>query len=280
MNNSSVYLTDPALETVFSTPDSMKEESIGLLCYYKPGSGLTMLREQILGKERFDYAFKTYIARWAFKHPTPDDFFRTMENVGGEDLNWFWRGWYINNWRLDQGIRKVKYLKNDPAKGALITIDNLEKMAMPVVIEIKLKGGKATRIQLPVEVWMRNNSWTFKSGTTEEIESITIDPDHKFPDYNVVNNTWTSTKGELEKDVILDAYLGTFSNKNVPFKLIFSEENNMLKASATGQPSLYFEPSGKDRYKHEAYGVELQFNETKSEVKLMQGGEMIFTREK
>ncbi|WP_298224093.1 M1 family metallopeptidase [Flavobacterium sp.] len=279
MNNSAVFLTDPNLETVYSTPDAMKEESIGLLCYYKPGSGLTMLREQILGKERFDYAFRTYIARWAFKHPTPDDFFRTMENVGGEDLNWFWRGWFINNWRLDQGIRKVKYLKNDPAKGALITIDNLEKMAMPVVLEIKTKSGKTSEVKLPVEVWMRNDSWTIKSGTTEEIESITIDPNHNFPDYNVANNTWAAGKGELEKDVILDPYLGTFSSKQIPIKITFTEENNMLKGVATGQGPIYLEPAGKDRFTDTAYGIEIQFNEAKTEMKLIQGAEILFTRE-
>jgi hypothetical protein len=280
MNNSSVYLTDPSLETVFSTPDAMKEENIGLLCYYKPGAGLTMLREQILGKERFDYAFRTYVERWAFKHPTPDDFFRTMENVGGEDLNWFWRGWYINNWRLDQSIRSIKYLKNDPSKGAIITIDNLEKMAMPVVIEIKTKSGKTIEVKLPVEVWMRNSSWTFKPEVNEEIESITIDPNHNFPDYNASNNTWIAGKNELEKDVILDPYLGTFSSKLIPIKLTFTEENNMLKGVPTGQGPIYLEPAGKDRFKHAAYGIEIQFNEDKTEMKLIQGAEILFTREK
>ncbi|NHM07448.1 M1 family metallopeptidase [Flavobacterium sp. CYK-4] len=280
MNNNSIFLTDPNLETIYSTPDAMKEESIGLLCYYKPGLGLSMLRDQILGPERFDYAFRTYISRWAFKHPTPDDFFRTIENAAGEDLSWFWRGWFINNWRLDQGIRKVKYLKNDPSKGAIITIDNLEKMAMPVVLQIKTKSGKTSEIKLPVEVWMRNTTWDLKSGTTEEIESITLDPNHHFPDYNVTNNTWTAAKGEIEKDVILDPYLGTFSSKQFPLKIVFSEENSMLKAVASGQGAIYMLPSGKDRFKYEAYGIEIQFNEDKSEVKLIQGGEITLTREK
>ena len=280
MNQTGVFLTDPNLETMMSAPDNMKEESIGLLCYYKPGTGLTMLREQILGEKRFDYAFRTYIARWAFKHPTPDDFFRTMENVGGEDLNWFWRGWFQNNWRLDQSIRKVKYTKNDPTKGAVVTIDNLEKMAMPVVIEFKTKSGKVSRITLPVEVWMRNVSWTFKPEIFEEIESITIDPDHAFPDYNPANNTWTAGKSELEKDVILDPYLGTFSSKQIPIKLTFTEENDVLVGTATGQGPITLEPIGKDRFAYAAYGIELQFNEAKTEVTLMQGAEILFTREK
>jgi hypothetical protein len=239
-----------------------------------------MLREQILGKERFDYAFRTYVARWAFKHPTPDDFFRTMENVGGEDLNWFWRGWFINNWRLDQSIRKVKYIKNDPTKGAIITIDNLEKMALPVVLEIKAKSGKITRAQLPVEVWMRNTTWSFKPEVNEEIESITLDPDHAFPDFNTANNTWTAGKSELEADVILDGYLGTFSSKTIPIKITFTEENNALTATATGQGAITLEPAGKDHFKHAAYGIDIQFNEAKTEFTLHQGADILFTRDK
>lgn len=279
MNQSGTFLTDPNLETMMSAPDNMKEESIGLLAYYKPGAGLTMLREQILGEERFDLAFRTYIQRWAFKHPTPDDFFRTMENVGGEDLNWFWRGWFVNNWRLDQAVRKIKYIKNKPEKGVVVTIDNLEKMAMPVVMEFKTTSGKSIRKTLPVEVWMRNTSWTFKPGIFEEIESVTIDPDQSFPDYNATNNTWTKGKSELEQDVILDPYFGTFSNKQIPIKLVFSEENDALMLTATGQGSIMLEPAGKDKFSYAAYGIELQFNETKTEVTLQQGGTLVFTRE-
>jgi aminopeptidase N len=150
-----------------------------------------LLREQILGPERFDYAFRTYIQRWAFKHPTPDDFFRTIENVAGENLDWFWRGWFMNNWRLDVAVEDVKYEENDPSKGALITIANLDKMVMPVVLEVKLKSGKTDRIKLPVEIWERNKKWTFRYPSTEEIQSVTYDPDHVFPDYNAENNVWS-----------------------------------------------------------------------------------------
>ncbi len=190
MHRAAATITNPALEPVMSAPDNMNERSIGNLLYFKPGMGLTMLREQILGPERFDLAFKTYIGRWAYKHPEPDDFFRTIENVSGEDLGWFWRSWFLNNWRLDQAVRDVKYVKNDPKQGALITIDNLDKMAMPVILDIKTKSGKTERLKLPVEIWMRNSSWTFSYPSTEEIESVTSDPDHVYPDFNTANDTW------------------------------------------------------------------------------------------
>ena len=182
-------LTNQKMEPILSAPANMKEGNIGSLLYFKPAVGLTLLRTQILGEERFDLAFKTYIQRWAFKHPTPEDFFRTIENVSGENLNWFWRGWFINNWQLDQAVKEVKYVNDDPAKGVLITIDNLEKMPMPVVLDIKTVSGKTTRVKLPVEIWERNTSWTFKAPVAEAVESVTIDPDKAFPDINPANNT-------------------------------------------------------------------------------------------
>jgi len=277
----SEVLTNPELEPIMTAPDGMREKNLGLLAYEKPASGLIMLREQVLGKERFDKAFRVYTERWAFKHPTPDDFFRTMENVSGEDLNWFWRSWFVNNWRLDQGITKVKYLKNDPKLGAIITIENLEKMAMPVVLEIKTKSGTVSRVQLPVEIWQRNTSWAFKNNSTEEIETITLDPDHALPDVNTTNNVWSSDKSELEKAVILDSYLGLFASKEIPIKITFKEDNGTLVGTPEeGQgPALSFESTGKDKFAAEQAGVELQFNETKNEFTLkMRGKDFLFTR--
>lgn len=184
------FFTRPDLEPVMSQPANLKEKNTGTLLYSKPSAGLVLLREQVLGPERFDFAFKTYINRWAFKHPTPDDFFRTMENASGENLQWFWRGWFLNDWRLDVAVSDVKYVDNDPTKGSLITLDNLGKMAMPVILEIKTKGGKVDRVKLPVEIWERYASWTFKYPSTEEIESVTYDPDKVLPDYNQDNNVW------------------------------------------------------------------------------------------
>ena len=194
LHKESERYTNPNLEAVMSSPDIMKERNIGTLGYSKPGLGLVILREQVLGPERFDLAFRTYVERWAYKHPAPDDFFRTMENVAGEDLSWFWRGWFVHNWRLDQGINSVKYVDNNPNLGALITIENFEKMVMPVILDIKTKSGKISRIKLPVEIWQKNVDWSFKYNSTEEIESIIIDPDHVLPDCNESNNIWKSAK--------------------------------------------------------------------------------------
>jgi hypothetical protein len=192
MHRVGARLTDPSLEPIMTEPANLKEANTGTLLYFKPSAGLILLREQILGPDRFDRAFKTYIERWAYKHPTPDDFFRTMENVSGETLQWFWRGWFVNNWRLDVAVNDVKYVNDDPKQGSLITITNMDKMAMPVTLEIKTKSGTTSRITYPVEIWERFNTRTFKYPSIEEIESVTYDPDNVMPDYNPANNVWKS----------------------------------------------------------------------------------------
>ncbi len=273
--------TNHEIEPIVTAPDGLKEVNLGLLAYSKPSSGLVILREQILGEERFDLAFRTYISRWAYKHPTPDDFYRTMENVSGEDLNWFWRSWFINNWRLDQGINGVKYIKNDPKLGAIISINNLEKMPMPVILDIKTVSGKITRVKLPVEIWQRNKSWSFKHNSTEEIESIVLDPDHVFPDSNEDNNSWKSGNGILDKDVILDDYLGTYSNKMAPVKIIFSEENGVLNATITDYPSFGLENTAIDTFESKQAGVQFIFNQNKTglDMILSNGNKIPFTKE-
>lgn len=142
-------------EPIMTIPDVQAARNLGILAYYKPGMGLRILRESILGPDRFDYAFKQYVARWAFKHPTPHDFFRSMENGAGEDLGWYWRGWFFETWKLDQSVKGVKYTDSAPEKGSIITIENLDKLAMPAVVEIQESNGKKTRVQLPVEIWQR-----------------------------------------------------------------------------------------------------------------------------
>jgi hypothetical protein len=190
MQKAGAFITSAQMEPILSYPENLKEQNTGWMLYFKPSIGLTLLREQVLGPERFDFAFRTYIARWAFKHPTPDDFFRTIENASGENLNWFWRGWFVNNWRLDVAVRDVKYVNGDAKKGALITIENLDKLVMPTILEIKTVSGKVERLKLPVEIWERNNTFVVKYPSTEEIESVTYDPDKVLPDYNPDNNVW------------------------------------------------------------------------------------------
>ena len=181
------YLFNDQIDELYNIADVIQQQSLGASAYLKPAVMLHALRDVVLGRERFDQAFREYIHRWAFKHPTPWDFFRTMENVSGEDLGWFWRAWIFNNWKLDQAIKSVSYPKK-PENGASITISTLEKMPMPVPLLIKEENGKEHRFTLPVEVWQRGATWTFMVPTTSKIQEIVIDPDKKLPDINRENN--------------------------------------------------------------------------------------------
>ncbi|HEY8687635.1 MAG TPA: M1 family peptidase, partial [Chitinophagaceae bacterium] len=177
-------------EGIMIAPDALRERSIGNSLYSKPGYALGLLRNEIVGPQRFDYAFKTYIRKWAYKHPSPFDFFRTMENAAGEDLGWFWKELFFENYKLDQRVNEPVYISGDPANGALIVIDNLEQMAMPIYLEYETRSGKKQTVKIPVEVWQNNTSWVIKLNTTEKLKSVTIDPDRVFPDVNYENNKW------------------------------------------------------------------------------------------
>jgi len=184
---------NPALDNIMLMPDGMQERNIGVNLYSKPGWGLNILRDQILGEDRFDYAFRQYIKNWAFKHPTPFDFFRSMENGAGEDLAWFWRSWFINNWKMDQAVAGVEAVKVDGNISSYnIRVNNLEKMPMPIILQVKTKSGKTDIVKVPVDVWMKNATWLVRYPTTEEVVSVVLDPNKVLPDSNPDNNTWTA----------------------------------------------------------------------------------------
>jgi hypothetical protein len=104
------------LEPIMTNSESIRQ--FGNNAYGKPATALNILRETIMGAELFDYAFKTYANRWKFKHPTPEDFFRTMEDASAVDLDWFWRGWFYTTDYNDIGIKEVKkyFVSNNPSK--------------------------------------------------------------------------------------------------------------------------------------------------------------------
>ncbi len=177
-------------DPIMTVSDALQINNLNPSAYDKPALGLQLLQNAILGKDRFNYAFNTYIKHWAYKHPTPWDFFHTIENAAGENLDWFWREWFLTNDELDQAIDAVTYKDNDPDKGALITIENKDKMALPAWIEVKEKNGKDSTFKLPVEIWQRGAKWAFSYPSTSEIQSVILDPEHRLPDEDPDNNIW------------------------------------------------------------------------------------------
>jgi hypothetical protein len=174
-------------ESIATYPDVAKSMNLGFTAYYKPATGLIMLREYILGHERFDNAFKAYINAWAFKHPQPTDFYNCMENAAGENLNWFWRGWFIGNGNINLGISNVTE-NND---STIITFTNKGDIPMPVVFKITYADNTQETRTLPVEVWQRQDEWKYLVKTPKKIKALDIDPGRFIPDIDASDNTWT-----------------------------------------------------------------------------------------
>ncbi|MUH37689.1 M1 family peptidase [Zobellia amurskyensis] len=101
---------------IMSNPENVYQ--LGPNAYGKPATALNILRETVMGRELFDHAFKTYSHRWMFKHPTPEDFFRTMEDASAVDLDWYWRGWFYTTDFVDIGVKDIKkyYVTDKPSK--------------------------------------------------------------------------------------------------------------------------------------------------------------------
>jgi len=172
-------LEDPAAPTLLMPADAYTWPITHPVSYFKGAYGLVLLREQILGKERFDWAFRKYIHDWAYKHPSPSDFFRAISSEGGEDLDWFWRGWYMHNWRFDLAVIKIE--------GDQVTLVNKGQLVLPATVEVRYTDGTTTRFRLPVETWESKGEvvWTGDKPVT----SATVDPDHVLPDDDRANNS-------------------------------------------------------------------------------------------
>jgi aminopeptidase N len=158
--------------------------------YFKSAYGLTLLREDILGPERFDHAFRKFIADWAYKHPKPSDFFRAMESAGGEDLSWFWRGYFFNNWTHDLAVTAVTYVGGEPSNGAQVTVANLGQLILPATLRVIYKSGEKRDVRLPAETWMQTGTHVVNLDAGSAIAEATIDPDHRLPDRDRANNTF------------------------------------------------------------------------------------------
>jgi Peptidase family M1 domain len=183
-------LDDPKAPPILMPADAISDSYMHPVSYFKAAFGLVLLREQILGPQRFDAAFRKYIRDWAYRHPSPSDFFREMESEGGEDLGWFWRGWFMNNWTFDLSVDGASYIHDDYHRGALVTIVNHGQLVLPATVEIDFQDGSKTRVKIPVETWMSKASYALSLESNQPIASITIDPDHLLPDDDRGNNVF------------------------------------------------------------------------------------------
>ncbi len=173
---------------IMTAPDQIWSRWLGRLGYRKPAYGLYILREVILGPERFDTAFRGYIHRWAFKSPQPSDFFRSMEDEAGADLAWFWRGWFLETASLDQSVDDVRVSDEGDASA---TLTNHGELVMPVLLRITYTDDTVEDRVIPVEAWHSTNRWrTWWNTGGRSIQRVEIDPEGLMPDEDRSNNTW------------------------------------------------------------------------------------------
>jgi len=167
-------------------------DNLGALAYVKPSIMLLALRNKVLGPEVFDSAFREYTRRWAFKHPQPADFFRTIEEVSGRDLAWFWRGFFYTTSALDQSVESVKPA---PDGSSLVTLRSLGAAVMPVELELGFADGTSETVKLPVEIWYGGNRYLYRVAPGKTIVSARVNPDGMFPDVVPSNDAWTAAPG-------------------------------------------------------------------------------------
>jgi hypothetical protein len=190
------YMVAGVDKPVNITPDRIDPRLLGEASYVKPSVGLQLLRQEILGPDAFDDAFRTYTARWAYKHPTPTDFFRTMEDVSGRRLDWFWRQWFIENARFDQSIDSVVVKKTGNTTKVGVVYGNRERGVLPIRARFTFSDGSTKEYVYPAEVWSTNTRRYLReySFTDKDVVKIELDPEQRLLDIDRANNSWGQIK--------------------------------------------------------------------------------------
>jgi len=241
------------LEPIMTNSENIIQ--FGPNAYSKPSTGLNMLRETIIGRPLFDYAFKEYARRWAFKHPTPADLFRTMEDASGEDLDWFWRGWFYNTDPCDIALDTVKWanltveggnptaagaytVKQIPAKPMLNTFEDVSK--------IRNREDKKIVFATDADTSLRDFYWNYArgiakiDGATKEVTLPAAAAIDTFTNEEKLNLAGTknmyeltfSNKGGLVMPIIVEWTFkdGTTEIDRIPVQIWRKNENKVTKA--------------------------------------------------
>jgi len=164
----------------------VEQHDLAWAAYQKPALMLMVLRDAVLGKEPFERAMREYVRRWTFRHPQPADFFRTIENVSGRDLDWFWREWVYSTARLDQAVDSVSAAGDT----TLIYLSNRGQMVLPVTLELRYADGTAETRDYPIEMWNLGSRFIARVPTSKPVVGVVIDPRKVYPDIDQTNNRW------------------------------------------------------------------------------------------
>jgi len=173
-------------------PDRIEPQLLGENAYVKTAVGLALLRDEILGPAAFDDAFREYTRRWAFKHPSPADFYRTMENVSGRRLDWFFRQWFIENPHFDVAVDSVRQKQVGDIDSVQVFYGNHARGVLPLHARFTFSDGSTENFDYPAEIWSTDEVnydrlYGFKG---KKITKIELDPDKRSVDTDRSNNVW------------------------------------------------------------------------------------------
>jgi hypothetical protein len=173
-------------------PDRIEPMLLGENAYVKTAVGLGLLRDEILGPAAFDDAFREYTRRWAFKHPSPADFYRTMENVSGRRLDWFFREWFIENPHFDVAVDSVRQKQVGDIDSVQVFYGNHARGVLPLHARFTFSDGSTENFDYPAEIWSTDEVnydrlYGFKG---KKITKVELDPDKRSMDTDRSNNVW------------------------------------------------------------------------------------------
>jgi hypothetical protein len=175
---------------LMTPPDRIAAGALGALGYRKPAVVLLALRDNVVGRTTFDRAFREYTRRWAFKHPSPGDFFRTIENVSGMDLGWYWRAFWYSTDVLDIGIDNVTMRQQQGQNTAVIALRRNTPVPFPIRLRLLLKDNSTQDVAMPVEVWSQGERVEAVVAVKSAVIGARLWPDGIVPDWNTTNDAW------------------------------------------------------------------------------------------
>jgi aminopeptidase N len=176
-------------QPIMTYADQIRDDALGGLAYVKPANGLMLLREYVVGPEQFDAAFRAYFDRWAYKHPKPADFFRTIEDVSGEDLDWFWRSWFYETDGADQAVDTVA--TGDTTR---VTLAQTQDLMLPMTVQLTYENGDTEQRRVPTEAFFTKDTYTITL-PDRSLRAVRLDPNQILPDMNSDNDTWSAADG-------------------------------------------------------------------------------------
>jgi len=175
---------------IMTPADRIDPDALGAMAYRKPGAVLLALRTAVIGRDAMDRAMREYVRRWAFKHPTPADFFRTVENVSGQDLGWFWRAFFYGTDVLDIAVDGVTMRQAGGENVVEVHLRRATSIPFPVTMRLKLDDLSTTDIHLPVEIWTRTDRYVATIPVRRSVVGVRLWPDPSVPDVNSANDVW------------------------------------------------------------------------------------------